>query len=154
MLHCNKTMSGAKRGSSYRKGVVEQTMKSFPVPEAGEEVVRVVTMRGGNIVEIVDSSKREGLALLPTKFRRLIWIKRGDYLIVSSGGDDKVSFIVRSVLYPKQIKHLKDEKLWPFEEEEGEEEAEEIGTQDDELFVNTNHMRNRHEEDESSDDSD
>lgn len=76
------------------------------------------------------------LTMLPQKFQRLIWIKRGalfvcvcsisvikfvidDYLIVTLGDRDRknankgaVTSIVLHILYKKQVKHLKDKKLW------------------------------------------
>lgn len=63
----------------------------------------------------------ESLALLPTKFRKLIWVKRGDHLIVSgtshdfltaAGDKGKVRFMVEHILYKDQVKHLKAEGLW------------------------------------------
>lgn len=146
-------MSGAKRGSNYRKGVVAQTVSSLPVPEAEEKIVRVVSIRGGNLVEVVDAATDSGLAILPAKFRRLIWIKRGDYLIVSSGDADQIKYIVRYVLYPRQIAHLKAENLWPFEEE-AEATPHNASHPDDLYTVNTNHLRRQQADDtdESEDD--
>lgn len=148
-------MSGAKRASRYRKGVVARTVSLLPTPEAEEKIVRVVSMRGGNLVEVVDATTESGLAILPAKFRRLIWIKRGDYLIVSSGDADQVKYIVRYVLYPRQIAHLKAENLWPFEEE-AEGPPNNDSHTDDLFIVNTNHLRRRQadETDESDDDDD
>lgn len=37
-------------------------------------------------VELDDGA--QSLALLPTRFRKLIWVKRGDYLLVSSSAGD------------------------------------------------------------------
>jgi len=62
------------------------------------------------------------LAILPTKFRKLIWVKRGDFLIVSGTSHDfltaagekgKVKFMVEHILYKEQVKHLKEAGLWP-----------------------------------------
>ncbi|EKU20680.1 rna binding protein, partial [Nannochloropsis gaditana CCMP526] len=62
------------------------------------------------------------LALLPTKFRKLIWVKRGDFVIVSGTSHDfqtaagekgKVKFMVEHILYKEQVKHLKDQGMWP-----------------------------------------
>lgn len=50
------------------------------------------------------ASGEQALAILPTKFRKLIWVKRGDYLITSTSAGDfetsageagKVRFIQR-----------------------------------------------------------
>ncbi len=55
----------------------------------------------------------EALALLPTKYRKLIWVKRGDFVIVSgtshdyltAGGEKgKVKFMVEHILYKEQVR--------------------------------------------------
>lgn len=64
------------------------------------------------------------LSLLPTKFNKLIWIKRGDYVIVSesegqfttsSGKQNGVSSLIQHILRKEQISHIKKEGLWPEE---------------------------------------
>lgn len=116
-------MSGSGRKSHYRKNVVEDFLNSYPIPIEGEEIVRVITSRGTNIFEIETIKSAVELALMPSKFRKLIWIKRGDFLIVSGceepttttneSSERKVRFMIKSVLNKEQIKHLKDLGLWP-----------------------------------------
>jgi probable RNA-binding protein EIF1AD len=69
-------------------------------------------------------SGEEEVCRLPTKFRKLIWIKRGDYLIVSqaqgefstaSGERGAVRYAIVHVLYPDQVKHLRSVGKWPPE---------------------------------------
>ncbi|KDO27491.1 hypothetical protein SPRG_20336 [Saprolegnia parasitica CBS 223.65] len=82
-------MSGAGRKSGYRKGVTQDVLYGEPEPEAGEVIVQ---------------------------YRKLIWIRRGDFLIVSGADDDKkgaVNFSVEHILYKDQIKNLKAKDLWP-----------------------------------------
>lgn len=38
--------------------------------------------------QIVLASGEQALAILPTRFRKLIWVKRGDYLITSTSAGD------------------------------------------------------------------
>lgn len=79
------------------------------------------------------------LALLPTKFNKLIWMKRGDYVIVTesegqfttaSGKQNGVSSLIQHILMKDQIHHIKKEGLWPKEWKESEngagEKAEEV----------------------------
>ncbi|ETW06673.1 hypothetical protein H310_02855 [Aphanomyces invadans] len=109
-------MSGAGRKSGYRKGVTQDVLYGEPVPEAGELIVQVQAMRGSNLFEIVTSDGETGVAMLPTKYRKLIWIRRGDFLIVAAAhGAHKgaVNYSVEHILYKDQIKHLKKENLWP-----------------------------------------
>ena len=118
-------MAGCGRKSAYRKAVTEEVLSGFPEPDvaAGELVARVEAPRGGNIIEVTCGDGSLGLALLPQKFRKLVWIKRGDWVIVSggSGKDIEVSegregavrYIVQHVLYKEQVRYLKGRGLWP-----------------------------------------
>lgn len=115
-------MSGAGRKGAYRKGVTNEVLNGTPVPEEGELVVQVKGSRGGNVIEIVCEDGTEGLATLPTKFRKLVWVKRGDYLIVSGADADievsngksaAIQYRVAHVLYKDQMRHIKAKGLWP-----------------------------------------
>ena len=99
---------------------------------------------------------------MPTKFRKNVWIKRGDFVIVTPIEEgDKVKAEITTILYKHQIKHIKSENLWPTgfqsqaEEEVGdlsklsikdkeadseEDDSEEDDSEEDDsdLFVNTN----------------
>ena len=103
--------------SEKEKTLLQQAM---PLPEAaaGDTVVRIVCVRGGNVLEVCDASGCSSLALLPTRFKNVIWVKRGDFLIAATHVQDgeanasKMKFIVTHVLYPEQIKHIKKHDLW------------------------------------------
>lgn len=110
-------MSGAGRKSHYRKAVTDDVLNSFPLPdpENGLHVVRVLQSNGGNIFQIQFGDEQTGLAMMPTKFRKLIWVKRGDFVMVSqsteqierrnssSGG---VQSIITHILYHDQMRHI------------------------------------------------
>jgi probable RNA-binding protein EIF1AD len=115
-------MSGSGRKGSYRKGVTDNVLNDTPLPEENELVVRVKAPRGGNVIEIICGDGTEGLAVLPTKFRKLVWIKRGDYVIVAgasadietaAGATGAIRFRVVHVLYREQIKFIKNAGMWP-----------------------------------------
>ena len=81
-------MSGAGRKSGYRKGVTDSFLNDYPLPEEGiSQIVKVKGVRGSNQIEIIDANGQESLALLPNKFRKLIWVKRNDYVMVGIGVD-------------------------------------------------------------------
>ena len=74
-------------------------------------------------------SGEKQLALLPTKFNKLIWMKRGDYVIVTesegqfttaSGKQNGVSSLIQHILMKDQIQYIKKQGLWPKEWEEAE----------------------------------
>jgi len=63
-----------------------------------------------------------GMAMLPTKFRKLVWVKRGDPVIVTeaagefetaAGSAGGVRFLVDHVLYEPQVAHLRKVGVWP-----------------------------------------
>jgi len=104
---------------------MESYLNDTPVPEEGERIVKVVESRGSNILQVQCPDGTKALAMLPTKFRKLIWVKRGDFLIVSesqgdvstaSGGSGKVKFMVSHVLHSRdQRAHLQSTGHWPGE---------------------------------------
>jgi probable RNA-binding protein EIF1AD len=88
-------MAGLGRRSLYRKSVTDDYLNGLPEPEEGQFVAKAGASRGGNVIEVLvpDSgslaeARESSLAILPTKFRKLIWIKRGDFLIVSGATAD------------------------------------------------------------------
>ncbi|RLN27291.1 hypothetical protein BBJ28_00016896 [Nothophytophthora sp. Chile5] len=115
-------MSGSGRKSAYRKGVTKRVLYGDPEPKANEQIVRVVALRGSNLFEVVDATGAKTVTMLPTKFRKLIWVKRGDFLIVAEGDGGEattakgtkgaVTSIVEHILYKDQIKNLKQKELW------------------------------------------
>lgn len=60
------------------------------------------------------------LTLLPKKFHKLIWVKRGEYVIVqrdvkAEENEDgvRVRSVIQHVLAKEQVKHLEQQGLWP-----------------------------------------
>ncbi|CAO3595179.1 unnamed protein product [Absidia cylindrospora] len=67
-------------------------------------------------VEFVDGSKK--LVTMPPRFRNLVWVKRGHFVVVdpSLGTiSEKVGGEMVQVLFPKHIKALQQEGKWPAE---------------------------------------
>ncbi|KAK8827692.1 hypothetical protein WA577_007239, partial [Blastocystis sp. JDR] len=113
-----------KRKTSYRKGVTSTTLDEYPVPKENEILARISNPRGGNVFEVELPDGQKVLAILPTKFNKLIWMKRGDYVIVtksegqfttSSGKQNGVESMIQHILLKDQVNHIKKEGLWPKE---------------------------------------
>lgn len=143
-------MAGLGRRTHYRKHLTDSVLYDLPEPKEDERIAKVVATRGGNQFDIIlanaDSISRTGLAILPTKFHKLVWVKRGDYVIVQTGIDAKqndngygdkedegdadnctsgatkaneeggIRFIVSHILYKDQVKHLTSKGLWPMDD--------------------------------------
>ncbi|PRP84157.1 hypothetical protein PROFUN_04148 [Planoprotostelium fungivorum] len=141
--------------SHSRKHLRDAHLNSYPEPKENEQIARVIDLRGANMCDVELSQDGSSIAVIPTRFRKLIWIKKGHYLIVKVPTDYKAQCMVEHVLSDDQIEHLIDAKLWPdkfpigtttkaTKEEENEEEEE------DDMLRNPNHRVLE----ESSDDDD
>eukprot|EP00949_MAST-11_sp_MAST-11-sp1_P000914 g914.t1 len=155
-------MSGVKRRTAYRKNVEREVLDDLPEMEEGHCIVQVVQSHGGNIFETKAPDGSTTLARLPTRFRNLIWVKRGAFLLCSSadgtfetasGSAGRVTLNVERVLYKDQIRHLQSMGKWPepFHAAVGEDKEVEAASgnyaqngtgdeDDDGLFVNRNRM--------------
>ncbi|XP_074023514.1 probable RNA-binding protein EIF1AD [Numenius arquata] len=81
---------------------------------------------------------------MPPRFRRHVWIKRGDFLLVDPIEEgDKVKAEMSLVLLPPHVRFLQRQGLWPeaFAPREGRAPPEDKdGDSDGGLFVNTNRV--------------
>jgi len=83
---------------------------------------------------------------MPTRFRRNVWIKRGDFVAIERIEEGvKVQGEIARILYKDHIDQLKKEGVWPAafaaqikEKEETRENSDSDEDNDDDLFVNTN----------------
>ena len=147
-------MAGLGRRTHYRKHLTDSVMFDLPEPAEHERIAKIVATRGGNQFDIMlpNESNLHGakrvskLAILPTKFRKLVWLKRNDFVIVATGSDDDdedetatadgdskedttkassggIRFIITHILYKEQVKHLRSKGLWPTGDDEFEEDV-------------------------------
>jgi probable RNA-binding protein EIF1AD len=144
--------------ATKRKHVVREVEVEFVLPDEGEEIVKVIAGRGNNLHEVQDKNGYNFLVSMPSKFRRNVWIKRGDFVIVSTIEEgDKVKAEIVKILYKDQVEYIKKEGKWPSEflqtpvtETENQlktlslsrprqkSSSDESEDSDDDLFVNTN----------------
>ncbi|XP_071396631.1 probable RNA-binding protein EIF1AD [Centroberyx affinis] len=160
--------------ATKRKHVVKEVLGDFVTPTENQQIVKVTGSRGNNLHETVTAQGETFLVSMPTKFRKNIWIKRGDYVIVDPIEEgEKVKAEISVILYKDHIQHLQKLTLWPegFTEEpektdreqekgdkRGEKDEEEEGSEseDDEsdLFVNTNRCNYHYSESEEEESED
>lgn len=91
---------------------------------------------------------------MPSKFRKNIWVKRGDYILVEPITEgDKVKAEIVKIMNKDSIKYYKENNVWPKEFDDSKKEETE---QDDDLFVNTNraHIKQYNSDSDTSDSSD
>lgn len=101
--------------ATKRKHVVkEQTLDDYVTPKENQQIVRVLGSRGNNLHEAVTAQGENFLISMPPKFRKNLWIKRGDYVIVDPIEEgEKVRGEISFILYRDHIQHLQKLTLWP-----------------------------------------
>lgn len=127
---------------------------TFDVPKENQQIVRIVASKGNNLHEVEPVEGENYLVSMPTKFRRNVWIKRGDFVLVEPIEEgDKVKAEIVRILSPEHVKVFTQEGVWPkkfTKKRELEDDVDEDG-----LFVNTNRAPQLEEsEEESSDEED
>jgi len=108
--------------TTKRKHVTREALDDYYVPEGDEEIVKIIAGRGNNLHEVECADGKKFLVSMPTKFRKNLWIKRGDFVVINPIKEgNKVLAEIVYVLYNKQIKYLQGERLWPdsFTEKSG-----------------------------------
>ncbi|KAG0473576.1 hypothetical protein HPP92_015433 [Vanilla planifolia] len=86
----------------------------------GQSIMQVVSLRGSNLIEVMDAKGETFLALFPAKFQRSFWIKKGSFVVVDDGGKEKalesgnkIACIVSQVLFHGQLRALEKSPHWP-----------------------------------------
>jgi len=163
---CAALCAGRRMSSATkRKHVTREVEQEFNLPEGDQIIVKVVAGRGNNLHEVEDNTGNTFLVSMPNKFRKNVWIKRGDFVVVNPIEEgDKVKAEICTILYKDQIKYIKANNLWPTEFEkaevvsrdlsklkikEAQSNSEEDSDDESDLFQNTN--RPVYEESEDSD---
>ncbi|XP_060784052.1 probable RNA-binding protein EIF1AD [Neoarius graeffei] len=158
------------------KHVFKEVMEDYITPNEKQRIMRIIGTNGNNLHEAVTENGERFLLSMPRKFRKNIWIKRGDFVIIDPIDEgDKVKGEISFILYRDHIHYLRKLGIWPkgFEtdgvREQVQEEAQKHDTkskeQDEEdecdnsdsederdLFVNTNRATVQYSE--SDEDSD
>ncbi|XP_024429899.1 probable RNA-binding protein EIF1AD [Desmodus rotundus] len=157
--------------ATKRKHVVKEVLGEHMVPSGQQQIVRVLRTPGNNLHEVETAQGQRFLVSMPSKYRKNIWIKRGDFLIVDPIEEgEKVKAEISFVLCKDHVRSLQKEGLWPeaFSEvaerhnnnrnrqaqpelpAEPQSSGDESSSEDDaDLFVNTN-RRQCHESEEES----
>lgn len=164
--------------ATKRKHVVKEVLLDYVQPTENQRIVKVLGSRGNNLHEVETAEGEKFLASMPTKFRKNIWIKRGDFVIVDPIAEgEKVKAEISFIIYKDHQRLLHKEGLWPAAfsketekvatdkvsnkeaaaesiagEKSGAEDRDEDSEDDSDLFVNTNHVQYEESEEESDSD--
>ncbi|NP_001069861.1 probable RNA-binding protein EIF1AD [Bos taurus] len=157
--------------ATKRKHVVKEVLGEHMVPSDQQQIMRVLRTPGNNLHEVETAQGQRFLVSMPSKYRKNIWIKRGDFLIVDPIEEgEKVKAEISFVLCKDHVRSLQKDGHWPeaFSQvtekdnndrnrqtqpefpAEPQSSGEESSSEDDsDLFVNTN-RRQYHESEEES----
>lgn len=94
----------------------EQEADEFDPPKENQTIVRVVSSRGNNLHEVESQVEGEEryLVSMPVKFRKNVWIKRGDFVLVEPIEEgNKVKAEICRILTAEHIKIFEKERVWP-----------------------------------------
>lgn len=132
----------------------EQENNEFDVPTENQTIVRVVASRGNNLheVETPIEGDEHFLVSMPVKFRKNVWIKRGDFVLVEPIEEgNKVKAEICRILTTEHIKEFEKEGVWPkhFTKKRGHEDD----LDEDGLVRNTNRQVADDNDDESEEES-
>ncbi|XP_069665470.1 probable RNA-binding protein EIF1AD isoform X1 [Haliaeetus albicilla] len=132
--------------ATKRKHVVRELLEERVLPAPRQRIVRVLGTPGNNLHEVETAEGTRFLASMPPRFRRHIWIKRGDFLLVDPIEEGtKVKAEMSLVLLPPHVRFLQRQGLWPeaftpLEKSSPREGHLPAGDGDEDLFVNTNRV--------------
>ncbi|CAI0407566.1 unnamed protein product [Linum tenue] len=86
----------------------------------GQSIMRVLSLRGSNLIEVMDTNGEKSLALFPAKFQKSMWIKNGSFVVVDGSGKEKaiesgskVTCMVSRVLFHEHVRKLQKSPEWP-----------------------------------------
>lgn len=136
----------------------------FSLPTDKQQIVRVVSSQGNNLHEVESSNPEEAnyLVSMPLKFRKNVWIKRGDYVLVNPIEEgEKVKAEIVRILTNEHQKEFSKEMVWPkrFTKKREHEKIEEFKRDSnddddaDDLPANPNRRHDNELDDDSSTDS-
>ncbi|KAL7742285.1 hypothetical protein ACLKA6_005545 [Drosophila palustris] len=103
--------------TTRRKHVLKEMMEDdYSLPTEQQQIVRVVSSRGNNLheVEAAVLDLENFLVSMPNKFRKNVWVKRGDFILVEPIEEgDKVKAEICKILTPEHIKEYTKAGIWP-----------------------------------------
>lgn len=85
--------------ATKRKHVTKEIEEDINVPTESQTIVQLIQSRGNNLHEVIDCFDVRYLASMPVKFRRNVWVKQGNYVLVEPIAEgDKVKAEIVKIL--------------------------------------------------------
>ncbi|OAD61213.1 putative RNA-binding protein EIF1AD [Eufriesea mexicana] len=131
--------------ATKRKHVTRE-IEDMSIPTESQSIVRIIESRGNNLHEVLDASGMQYLVSMPMKFRRNIWVKRGNFVLVEPIPEgNKVKAEIVKILTRVHERWYRQQNCWPqeFDETPSSERGttgEENDNEEDDIFINTNRL--------------
>ena len=102
--------------ATKKKIVFQETENNFDLPTEKQQIVKIKGPRGNNLHDVETASGETFIVTMPVKFRKSVWTKRGDFVVVESIDEgNKVKAEIIQILAKDQIRYIKSQNLWPKE---------------------------------------
>lgn len=138
------------RATKRKHVLMEVLQDDFSHPTPDQQIVKVLGSRGNNLHEVEAPDSSSFLVSMPTKFRKNVWVKRGDFVLVEPIKEgDKVKAEMVRLLTAEHVKCFKKDGIWPSAFSDNDR----SDVSNEELFVNTNRVRQDSYNSSSSSDS-
>ena len=123
--------------ATKRKHVLKEVLQDdFDLPSDNQQIVKILASRGNNLHQVESADGMEFLISMPTKFRKNVWITRGDFILIEPISEGrKVKGEMLKVLTTEHIKHFKKCGVWPVKFSKDNQISDQ---QDEDFFVNPN----------------
>ncbi|VDM60584.1 unnamed protein product [Angiostrongylus costaricensis] len=105
--------------STKRRYVTNKVVSEYYTPVEGDIIAQVRGARGNNLHEVEDESGEVYVASMPSKFRKTVWIRRGQFVVlrpIEEGG--KVKAEIEHVLDEENVLYIRSKDKWPLRFEE------------------------------------
>jgi len=100
--------------TTKRKHVTREVIDEFVLPDNELQVVKVLASSGNNLHQVETADGENFLVSMPTKFRKNVWIKRGDFVLIRPIKEgDKVRAEIEHIVYKPQMRYIQSQGKWP-----------------------------------------
>uniref|UniRef100_A0A0N4ZRF8 Probable RNA-binding protein EIF1AD n=1 Tax=Parastrongyloides trichosuri TaxID=131310 RepID=A0A0N4ZRF8_PARTI len=105
--------------ASKRRHVIKKIQMELVLPNEDQKIAQVLSSCGNNLLEVEDENSEKYLVSMPSKFRKCIWVKRGQFVIIIPIKEgDRVRAEVEHILDVENILYIREHKKWPVKFEE------------------------------------
>ncbi|KAK8377346.1 hypothetical protein O3P69_013760 [Scylla paramamosain] len=100
--------------TTKKKHVERELYEDFSLPQEHQSIVRVLKPCGNNLHQVTTPEGEVFLASMPHKFRKHVWIKRGNYVVTEPIPEgNKVRAEIVRILMKDHIRHIRANNMWP-----------------------------------------